>query len=202
MKNLLFVTVFCLLALAAQPIQAQTIEKTVEKIRAAYNEISEKAKAAEEDDEKGEYGDLVMNELVVNKRRHQWRAVGIYVLTYKFFYQSIDESSNPPAVVEKHLYPDQLVKVTVKKDISNRSYLEEFVYDKTGALIFYFQKTENDDAETPKERRVYFSMGKPIRIIEDDKKRDKLTAADLKTVQEISKSNLNVKAVFAGSLKL
>jgi hypothetical protein len=202
MKKLILVISFCIFALTNQPANAQTVEKTVEKIRLIYNEISEKAKAAEKDDEKGELGNLVMNELVINKRRHQWRAVGIYVLTYKFFYQSIDESANPPEVVEKHLYPDQLVKVAVEKNISNRAYLEEFIYDKTGALVFYFQKVENDDTETPKERRVYFSAGKPIRIIEDEKKRDKLTVADLKTVREISMENLQIKEMFARSLKL
>ena len=201
MKKIVFAMSISIFALTVQSANAQTIEKTVEKIRAYYTDIAEKAKAAETDDEKGELGDLVVNELVINQRRHQWRAVGIYVLTYKLFYQSIDESVYPPEVVEKHLYPDQLVKVNVKKEISNRSNAEEFVYDKTGALVFYFQKAENDD-QIPTERRLYFATGKPIYIVEDDKKRDMLTATDLKTVQEILKSNLQIKEIFAKSLKL
>lgn len=201
MKKIIFVISLSIFALTIQSANAQTIEKTVEKIRTYYNDISEKATAAETDDEKGELGDLVVNELVINQRRHQWRAVGIYVLTYKFFYQSVDESAYPPEVIEKHLYPDQLVKVNVKKEISNRIYAEEFVYDKTGALILYYQKAENDD-QSPKERRLYFATRKPIRLIEDDKKRDKLTTADLKTIQEVLKSNLQIKEIFARSLKL
>lgn len=201
MKKLVLVISICLLILTIRSVNAQTTDKTVEKIRVYYTQVSEKAKAAEEDDEKGELGDLVMNELIINKRRHQWRAVGIYVLTYKFFFQNIDENANPAQAIEKHLYPDQLVKVSVKKDISNRSYHEEFIYDKSGALIFYFQKAENDD-QTPKERRIYFSLGKPIRIIEDEKKRDKLTGTDLKNVQEILKAHLQIREIFTKSIKL
>ena len=201
MKKIIFVNFLSIFAVAVQSANAQRIEKTVEKIRTYYNNVSEKAKAAETDDEKGELGDLVMNELVINKRRHQWRAVGIYILTYKFFYQSMDESAYSSKVVEKHLYPDQLVKVNVKKEISNRTYAEEFVYDKTGALVFYFQKAENDE-QIPTERRLYFPLGKPLLLIEDNKKRDNLTPTDLKTVQEILKSDLQIREIFAKSLKL
>lgn len=187
---------FCLLLFCVAGIAAQTTDKTIEKIRAVYSEISEKARAAEEEDDQGEFGDLVMNELVINKRRHQWRAVGNYFLTYKFFYQVKGGGES-----EAHLYPDELVMVKVRKEISSRTYVEEFLYDNKGALVFYFQKAENDP-QPPAERRVYFSLGKAIRIIEDDKKRDKLTVKDLATVKEIVLDSARIKDIFIKSIKL
>ncbi len=184
---------FFLILLFAGAVSAQTVEKTVEKIRAAYDEIAEKARAAEEEDDQGEFGELVMNELVINKRRHQWRAVGNYVLTYKFFYRGGDS--------EEHLYPDELVMVKVRQNISSRSYTREFLYDKSGALIFYFMKAENDE-EVPAERRVYFSAGKAMRILDADKKRDKLTAKDVAAVREIMQNSARIRDLFARSIKL
>ncbi len=181
-----------LVLFAASMVSAQT-DKTVEKIRAVYSEISEKARAAEEEDDQGEFGDLVMNELVINKRRHQWRAVGSYFLTYKFFYGGGDSEAHP--------YPDELVMVKVRKEISSRTYSEEFLYDNKGALIFYFQKAENDP-QPAAERRVYFSLGKAIRIVEDDKKRDKLTIKDLATVKQIATDSARIKDIFIKSIKL
>ena len=190
---------FCfifILSLTGFSVSAQTVDKTVEKIRAVYNETAEKARLAEEDGDGGQYGDLVMNELVINKRHHQWRAVGIYELAYKFFYRGGDS--------EAHLYPDELVLVKVQKRISSRTYAEELLYDKTGALIFYFQKAEGagGDAEIPAERRVYFSLGKAVRIIEDDKKRDKLTVKDAAAVKEIMQDSIRIKDIFTKSIKL
>jgi hypothetical protein len=189
-KYFCLIFIFSLLAFSAS---AQTTEKTVEKIRTIYNEISEKVRAAEEEDDQGEFGELVMNELVINKRRHEWRAVGNYILAYKFFYRGGDS--------EAHLYPDELVMVKVRKEISSRSYLQEFLYDKSGALVFYFQKAEND-VQPPAERRVYFSLGKAIRIIEDDKKRDKLIVKDAATVKEIAQDSARIKDIFIKSIKL
>ncbi|HEV7644328.1 MAG TPA: hypothetical protein VGO50_10335 [Pyrinomonadaceae bacterium] len=177
--------------LFAGAISAQTVDKTVEKIRAVYDEIAEKARAAEEEDDQGEFGELVMNELAINKRGHQWRAVGNYVLTYKFFYRGGDS--------EEHLYPDELVKV--RQNISSRSYYQEFLYDKSGALIFYFQKAENDE-QVPAERRVYFSIGRAIRLIEADRKRDRLTVKDAATIKEIMQDNIKIKDIFVKSIKL
>ena len=177
-------------------VSAQTVDKAVEKIRVIYHEVAEKARAAEEEDDQGEFGELVMNELAVNKRRHQWRAVGNYVLTYKFFYRLKGGGDS-----EEHLYPDELVMVKVQKNISSRAYWEEFLYDKSGALIFYFQKAENDE-EVPVERRIYFSLGKAVRIIEDKKSRDKLTVKDASTVKQVTQDSIRIKDIFVRSIKL
>lgn len=189
MKNTLFA--LFLILMTALFISAQTTEKTVEKILAYYNEVSEKAKAAETEDDQGEFGELIMNELVINKRGHQWRAVGQFRETYKFFYKTTGES----------MYPETLVLVKVERKVSDRSYTEEYLYNEKGALLFYFQKAEND-TEVPAERTVYFNLGRAIRIVEDGKTRNRLTAADLVVVKEISAQNTKIKSNFVSSIKL
>ena len=187
--------IFCilLLLLLANGVSAQAADKTVEKIQKYYADISEKARLCEADDERGEFGDLVMNELVINKRNRQWRAVGKYNLTYKFFYRGGN--------TEKRMYPDQLVKVVVDKKISDREYVEEFLYSNSGEMMFYFQKAVNDDS-VPAERRVYFSAGQPIRIVEDGKARDRINKNYAATVREIVANGAQIKQLFISSIKL
>jgi len=189
MKNTLF-ALFVLL-LTVPVISAQTTGKTVEKIRTYYNEVSEKARAAETEDDQGEFGDLIMNELVINKRGHQWRAVGRFRVTYKFFYKTWGET----------MYPETLVMVAVERKVSDRSYTEEYLYNEKGALLFYFQKAEND-TEVPAERSVYFNLGKAVRIVEGEKKRNRLKAADAATVKEILAQSLKIKRIFIRSIRL
>lgn len=191
MKRRIFY-IFSLLLLA-NGVSAQAVDKTVEKIEKYYADISEKARLCEIDDERGEFGDLVMNELVINKRNRQWRAVGKYYLTYKFFYRGGN--------TEKRMYPDQLVKVVVDKKISDREYVEEFLYSDKGEMMFYFQKAVNDDS-VPAERRVYFSAGQPIRIVEDGKARDRINKNYAATVRKIVANSAKIKQLFSSSIKL
>lgn len=184
---------FVIILLLGLEIAAQITDKTVENIRRHYSDISEKARLCETDDDRGEFGDLVMNELAVNKRKRQWRAVGNYGLTYKFFYKGGDS--------EKSLYPDQLMFVRAERYISDRVYLEEYLYSERGILLFYFQKSANDD-QTPTERSIYFSGIKPIRFAEDAKTRDRLTARDFAVIREINEQSRRIKELFLKSIKL
>ena len=174
-------------------VSAQTVEKSVEKIRSVYKDVSEKARLAETDNDRGEYGELVMNELTINKRNHQWRAVGIYQQTYKFFYKGGNS--------EEHMYPDELVMVKVERRESNRTYSEEYLFSDTGALIFYFQKADNDKA-VPAERRVYFSGLRPIRVIEDGTTRDRLAIKGSAWIKELAGESARIKELFIKSIKL
>ncbi len=193
MKKQLITNVILFLLLATG-ISAQSIDKTVESINKRYAEISAKAKACETDDDQGEYGELFMNTLMINSRNHQWRAVGIYGQTFKFFYKAVEND-------EKRLYPDQLVFVKVERTQSNRKYAEEYLYSDAGVLMFYSQKAENDD-EVPSDRRVYFSGAKAIRIVEDSKSRDRRTAKDGATVNAINAGSTKINDMFLRSLKL
>lgn len=193
MKKLFLVVLFFASASLAN---AQTVDKSVDKIRNFYNEVGKKVEFIEQGGEQGNYGELVCNELTVNKYEHSWPAVGIYKVSYKFFYEFSGDDPNK----DPNPYPDRIVKIVVKSDISARHYYQEFLYDKTGALVFYFLKAE--EGETPKETRVYFSAGKAIRLIEGEKKRDKLTTEDTKAVREILQKSSQVKEVFTKSLSL
>ncbi len=191
MKKQIFIV--ALLSILAVSAAGQSTDKTVENIRKYYMSVSEKARLAETDDEQGQFGDLVMNELAINKRDHQWRAVGIFRELYKFFYHGGNS--------EEHMYPDQLAMVKVERRSSNRTYTEEFVYDENGRLVFYFQKAENDQLE-PAKRRVYFSISRPIRISEDGKMRDRFTVKDAKTASDVVAEGAKIKDLFLRSIKL
>ena len=193
MKQLpIFSAVFILLSAACA--FAQSTDKTVESINKRYAEISAKVKACETDDDQGEYGELFMNTLTVNSRNHQWRAVGIYGQTFKFFYGAVEND-------EKRLYPDQLVFVKVERAHSNRTYAEEYLYSDAGVLMFYSQKAEND-GEVPGDRRVYFSGPKPIRIVEGERSSDRPTAKDSAAIKAINAESLKISDMFLRSLKL
>ena len=99
------------------------------------------------------------------------------------------------------MYPDRLVFVKTERRESNRNYSEEFLYTDAGVLMFHFQKAENDD-QVPAERRVYFSGSKAVRVIEDGKVRDRLTAKDVQTVRDVTRSNARIKDLFIRSIQL
>ena len=174
-------------------VSAQTNDKTVETISKRYTDVAEKARLAETDEERGQFDELFMNELTINKLNHQWRAVGIHKLTYKFFYKGGD--------TEERMYPDQLILVKVERQQSNRTYWEEYLYSETGVLMFYYQKAENDD-QAPVERRVYFSGIKAIRVVDDAKSRDRLTAKDAEIFKESTLESIKIKDIFLKSIKL
>jgi hypothetical protein len=169
------------------------VNRTVDTIRKRYSDVAEKARLAESDEEQGQYGELVMNELEINKLNHPWRAIGIHQDTYKFFYRGGDS--------EEHMYPDELVLVKVTRSESSRSYNEEFLYSAKGELMFYFQKAENDEM-SPAERRVYFLSSTRAIIVEDGNTRNRLTAKDAPTVKEILATSVRLKSIFATSIKL
>lgn len=189
-KEILCVSIILLVGLG---VSAQTVEKSVEKIRSVYKDVAEKARLAETDTDRGETGELVMNELTINKRNHQWRAVGIYRQTYKFFYQGGNS--------EEHLYPDQLVMVKAERKVSDRTYSEEFLFSETGELLFYFQKAENDKT-VPSERRVYFAGIRPIRVVDDGKTSDRLAIKAAASIKDIVAESAKIKELFVKSIKL
>lgn len=175
-----------LLLFIVSSILAQSDSSTVSKIDTLYSEVAAKATAAETDDEQGQYGELFVNQISINSRNHQWRAVGIYQPVYKFFYKYMDES----------FYPEMLVMASIGRRVSNRTYIEKYLFNEKGALVFCLQQSENDE-HAPAERRIYFSAGKAIRIIEDGKTRDRMTAADTRNIGEVIKTSGKVRETFA-----
>jgi hypothetical protein len=151
-------------------VSAQTTNRTVEKIGVYYKDVAEKARLVEADSDQGKFGELVMNELKINSRSHQWRAVGIYGQTYKFFYRGGND--------ERHPYPDQLVIVINERKISDRNYREEYLFSDAGALVFYSYKDDIPEAKQS-EIKVYFAAGRAVRIEQDGRSRDRMTKADI-----------------------
>ena len=183
-----------LILLSATWISAQSADKTVESINKRYAQIGEKARLSETDDDQGEYGELFMNTLTVNSRNHQWRAIGIYGKTYKFFYKQIEN-------IESRLYPDQLVFVKVERTESNRKYLDEYLYSDTGAIMLYRQTSETD-GETPKERKIYFSGQTPLRTIVDGNTSGRFSATESKNLMETWRDASKIKELFIKSINL
>lgn len=182
-----------LIALSCGAVFGQNADRAVEQIRAIYNDVSPKAAACESDEEQGQYGPLVMNELSINAREHQWRAIGIYGKIVRYFYRGGDS--------EKHLYPDQLVFIKSVRRESNRSYSEEFLFSDAGKLIFYFQRAENDEL-SPAERRIYFADGRAIRMVEDGRSRDRLGKGDRAAADAAAGLARELKYLFERSIKL
>lgn len=192
MKNQIFC--IAILLITAIGVSAQTTNETVKKIQTAYIEAAEKAKLVESDDDQGEFGPLFVNELTLNSRNHQWRAVGIHQIKYKFFYKAVEND-------ERRLYPDQLVLVKSERKESSRTYIEEYFFNERGELAYYFRLAENDD-QSPERRLVYFSGLKTLRIIDDDMARDQFSAAEQKNIAQIKRTASMIKDLFVKSINL
>jgi hypothetical protein len=187
MKN--NILLIAILLLAANAGFAQSIDS----IQKRYADIAEKARLCETDDEQGEYGELVMNILTINSRAHQWRAVGIYGQTYKFFYRGGND--------EKRLYPDQLVFVVNDKKISDRKYREEYLFSDAGALVYYFY-TDDVLAPKPSEIKIWFSAGKAFRIEQDGRVRNRMSKADVITTNQRVATAAKLMQFFKRSIDL
>lgn len=190
------IQIFCIatLLITAIGVSAQTTNETVKRIQTAYIDAAEKAKSVELDDDQGEFGPLFVNELTVNSRNHQWRAVGIHQIKHKFFYKAVEND-------ERRLYPDQLVLVKSERKDSSRTYIEEYFFNERGELAYYSRLAENDD-QSPERRVVYFSALKTLRVIDDNKPRDKFSAADQKNIVEIRRTASRIKDLFVKSISL
>ncbi len=171
----------------------QPTAEVVASIRDRYKSVSEKVRLCEQDDDHATGGELFVNELVVNSRDHQWRAVGIYKQTVRFFFRGGD--------TERSMYPDELVFIKTERRSSVRVYREEFLFSPAGDLLFFFRAAENDDDE-PRETRVYFSRSRPIRIIDDSTTRDNLSVRDREKAKAVLADATNLRSVFIRSLKL
>jgi len=165
-------TIF-LLSLLAGSVPAQSVDQKIEKIRKLYAEVAEEVEQADKDPVEGSVKrGLVMNELTINKNNRVWAAVGTFRVTYKFYYEGGDAAPEP----------DRLVMVSVHSQHAGRFLTDEYLVGEDGSLLFYFAKANRDG---PHEQRVYFSNGKAIRVIEDEKARDKLTEEDAKHARSI-----------------
>ncbi|QQS40655.1 MAG: hypothetical protein IPM63_14985 [Acidobacteriota bacterium] len=166
----------------------ETNDRKVERIRKIYSETNAKIEKVEKGGEEDRLAGIAVNELVVNKTGKSWPAVGNFREVYRFYYDSDGESP----------YPSKLLKISKATESAARKYFEEYVFDRSGNLIFYFEKTE--DGEVPLERRVYFDSGKAFRFIDDGKTRDKLSEEDEIVANDILATENTLRGIFEATL--
>lgn len=167
----------------------ETADQKVEEIRKIYAETSAKIEKVEKGSEEERLSGIAVNELVVNKTGKSWPAVGTYKVVYRFYYDSAGEDP----------YPSRLLKITVNTQSAARKYFEEFVYDHSGKLMFYLERTEAD--EMPEERRVYFEDGvTAFRIIDDGKARDKFSEEDEIIINDVFATESTLSGIFEATL--
>jgi hypothetical protein len=187
---------FCSLLLAGNAA-AVAQEKAVAEIKRLYEEVGRRIELSERGGDESQYAGIVCNELVFNRNRHVWPAVGNYQATYKFYYDS--------AQTEEHHYPDRLRKIVMKSSMSDRSYYEEYFFDEASALIFYYSKPYEPpigDVPPRVEQRIYFAAGRPIRIVTGEKTHDRFNAQDAALARKVLATGRQLKAFFAKSLTL
>ena len=172
-------------------------EKSVERIKRLYEEIGKKIELSEKGIEESQYAGIFCTELVINNSKHVCPVVGNYEVTYKFYFEL--------AHTEGHEFPDRLRKVVMNSSMSTRSYYSEYLFDEEGALVFYFTKPNEPpigDEPQRAEQRIYFTGGRPVRIINGQKVRDALSARDIELARGIVNTSRQIKLFFTKSLEL
>lgn len=149
-RSVIMTSLFVLGVACSVAAQTGSEPATVRNIRKIYTETNERIAAA-----KTGPSDLFVAEIQTNLTDNQFPAVGTYRPVIRFIYTYGDREKNP--------YPDRLVKVAIEIDRSARKELTEFLFDESGRLIFYFEKSDEG------ERRLYLDAAKPVWILVGDK---------------------------------
>lgn len=144
----LLFSVFCA-AVSAQ-------NKEIEEIRQIYKQTNEKIRAAEKTfatSEGAAETEIFLTELNFNKGNTSYPAVGIFREEIKFYF-TFGAGENPDRLL-------QIETVTYRSAAVER---REYVFDKAGQIIFYFEDPDMENMDRNEETRIYFSGGKMIRF--------------------------------------
>ena len=155
----------------------------VAKVRADYAAVGAKIEKVRKGGDAAKDADIVLSELVVNKGRHNWPAVGIYRATYRFWYEW--EPGQP--------FPTRLRKVEVETTSSARTFYQEYFYSAEGRLTFYYERADGDP---PKEMRSYYTGEKLVRMVSGSVVNDTPTPGERKTAQTIIRAAQRVMETF------
>lgn len=158
-------------------------EKRIEEIRRIYREVNKKIA---ECNENGDTSNTFLTEVVVNKNKGSYPAVGIYKSVVRFYYTFGDREKDP--------YPNRLLKVMMTTNRSAMTETSEFLFDEKGNLIFYFEKNVT-------EKRLYFALGKPIQGLEGTNSIDLKSKASTELVRQIAEQQQRLSAIFQKSLE-
>lgn len=179
------VLIFIILLFGCATFSFSQTDRRVEEIRKIYQETNKKVTECEEN---GNTSTTFLTQMVVNQNGGSYPAVGIYKTVVKFYYTFGDREKNP--------YPNRLLKILVTTKRAALTEISEYLFDEQGQLIFYFEKKEDV------ERRVYFTLEKPIKILQDDKMLSLTKKNENIVIKPILAEKKKLVGVFQGSLNL
>jgi hypothetical protein len=158
-------------------------DKRIEETRRIYQETNKKIAECEAN---GDTSTTFLTEMFINKNNGPYPAVGIYKTVIKFYYTFGDR--------EKNQYPDRLLKINLTTNRAAMTENYEFLFNEQGQLIFYFEKKDG-------ELRVYFAQGKPILLLEGEKRLDLKSKRAAEFSQNIFRQQQNLEMIFRNSLE-
>lgn len=137
---------------------SQAQDKT-QPIRTLYQKVNEAIAAC-----KNNECEMYCNELVVNSKNNQWRAVGVFKKIIQFWYTDQPE-------FYKEEYPEQgetgvgaLQKVVIETKSTYRENIE-LLFDKGNLVFFYYNYAYNQEPTEKQEYRFYFSNDQLVKFI-------------------------------------
>lgn len=172
-----------LLLFTALAAAAQNEDKRVEAIRELYKTAKENITHAEQGDEGSKY---FINELILNRGNASFPAVGTYRSVQRFYYTYGDRSRNP--------YPDRLRMVIVETQRAGVVENEEYLFNDTGELVFYFNRIGEG------EQRLYFADSRMIRRLDGQTSVNVTTRESQETAKIVRETAVKLLTVFRSSL--
>lgn len=156
-----------ILLLVFSPFVNLAQEDAIQAIREKYYEVKQWVNATDSDSL--EYSHYYHDIRIRNVNNSPWRAVGIYQDTTHYYYSDEMEAE----MMDGNTNDDRAWAVAMVINSTqysvNHEY-SEYLYDK-GELIFYYKKTQVT-AQEDTEYRYYFSNGKLIRYMVNQKIKD------------------------------
>lgn len=148
-KTLCLVFIICTLSSCKKVVAQEKIKP----IRNIYKTITNQIKTCKTSEDSC---DLYLATWELNKNGNSWRAVGTHNQKIDFWYKEID-----PETMTYHP-----LKIIVNTSTSRYNIYEEWLFDETGGLLFYFIKDEMEETEN----RFYFNKKTLIHTISKPKK--------------------------------
>ena len=160
MKKILL-NVLLLAAAFAAPCFAQTADQRIEDTRRVFQETGRKIGEAETAFARAKKDggiaetEIFLSEMQFNRGNTSYPAVGVFREDAKFYF-TFGSKETP--------YPDRLLKIVIVTYRSAAVEHREYLFDKTGNLIFYFEDPDSENMDRSEETRLYFAGGKLIRF--------------------------------------
>jgi hypothetical protein len=179
----------CLIAAGPAIAQTKSNDDIVREIRDDYAAIGAKIETVRKGGDAAKRARIVLSELVVNKGGHDWPAVGIHRVVYRFWYEWAPDQP----------FPTRLRKVEVDTTSSARKFYQEYFYGEDGRLLFYLERADGAGA---KGVRSYYSGEKLVRMVSGDTVNDTPTPGERTTAVTIIRAAQRIMGTFRAALGL